>query len=257
MAGLPEISVAGDGVASDAAASAQGLNAPADSAPPPAADPGLVARAVAKAGAITGISKGDVIRGGIGVPVSVLKNELFSGSHPASPTVPSAPAGPPPAPVAHVPPPSAPVAHVPPPPGPHVPPPGPHVPPPGSHVPPSAPPRPAHIGGGTVTVRPGDSLYEIAGHRLGNPNLYPLIEAANPQAVGPDGLIVPGQVLHIPRLPALPPDTTAQVVQPGESLWEIAGGDLAQVQRIAELNHLPDPSLIQPGQVLIVPQAAL
>jgi nucleoid-associated protein YgaU len=166
--------------------------------------------------------------------------------------VPPAPAGPPPAPVPRVPPPPAP--HVPPP-GP--PPPGPHVPPPGPHVPPPPPPRPAHIGGGTVTVQPGDSLYEIAGHRLGNPNLYPLIEAANPQAVGPDGLIVPGQVLHIPRLPEVPPDATAQVVQPGESLWEIAGGDPALVQRIAELNHLPDPSLIQPGQVLIVPQAAL
>lgn len=108
-----------------------------------------------------------------------------------------------------------------------------------------------------MTVRPGDSLYQIAGQRLGNPNLYPLIEAANPQAVGPNGLIMPGQVLHIPRLPALPADVTTQVVRPGDSLWEIAGGNPALVQRIAELNHLADPSLIQPGQVLIVPEAAL
>jgi membrane-bound lytic murein transglycosylase D len=115
---------------------------------------------------------------------------------------------------------------------------------------------PPHVGGGTVTVRPGDSLYQIAGQRLGNPNLYPVIQAANPQAVGPDGRIVPGQVLRIPQLPVLPPGSTAQVVQPGESVWEIAGGDPALAGRIAELNHLEDPSLVQPGQVLIIPPAA-
>jgi nucleoid-associated protein YgaU/uncharacterized protein YukE len=241
LPGLPGTPVTGDGLDAPGPDSAapEGNPVPPDSGSPQPADPGLVSRAFAKAGAITGISKGDVIRGGIGVPVSVIKSELFSGSHPAGPAVPPPPPAPPPAPAPHV-----------------GPPPGPDV-PPGPHVPPQAPPRPAHIGGGTVTIRPGDSLYEIAGQRLGNPNLYPLIEAANPQAVGPDGLIMPGQVLHIPQLPALPPDATAQVVQPGESLWQIAGGNPALVQRIAELNHLPDPSLIQPGQVLIVPQAAL
>ena len=125
---------------------------------------------------------------------------------------------------------------------------------PAAPVPPVSPPP--HVGGGRVTVRPGDSLYQIAGQRLGNPNLYPLIQAANPQVVGPDGRIEPGQVLHIPQLPALPPGSTAQVVQPGESVWEIAGGDPALAGRIAELNHLEDPSLVQPGQVLIIPPAA-
>jgi nucleoid-associated protein YgaU len=159
-----------------------------------------------------------VIRSGVNVLPNIVKDRLFFSPSPA-PTAPHAPAAPPGAPVPPVPP-----------------------------VPP-----PPQVGGGTVTVRPGDSLYQIAGQRLGNPNLYPVIQAANPQAVGPDGRIVPGQVLRIPRLP---PGSTAQVVQPGESVWEIAGGDPALARRIAELNHLEDPSLVQPGQVLIIPPAA-
>jgi LysM repeat protein len=159
-----------------------------------------------------------VIRSSVNVLPNIVKDRLFFSPSPA-PAVPHAPTAPP----------SVPVPHVSPPP---------------------------HVGGGTVTVRPGDSLSAIARERLGNPNLYPLIQAANPQVVGPDGRIVPGQVLHIPRLPVLPPGSTAQVVQPGESVWEIAGGDPALAGRIAELNHLADPSLIQPGQVLIIPPAA-
>jgi nucleoid-associated protein YgaU len=107
-----------------------------------------------------------------------------------------------------------------------------------------------------VTVRPGDSLYQIAGQRLGNPNLYPLIEAANPGAVGPNGVIQPGQVLHIPQLPAPPPDCATLVVGAGQNLWDIAGGNPALVERIAQLNQLSDPSEIGAGQLLIVPASA-
>ncbi len=46
------------------------------------------------------------------------------------------------------------------------------------------------------------------------------------------------------------------VVQPGDSLSRIARrlyGDMEQWQAIAEANHLPDPNLILPGQVLTLP----
>jgi nucleoid-associated protein YgaU/uncharacterized protein YukE len=142
--------------------------------PPPAESAGIVTRALSQAAGVTGMTRSDVIRGAVGVPVSVLKNELFSGSRPASPAMPSAP----PAPPAPPKPPTPPAPRVP------------HV------TLPPVPPGPAQTGG-TVTVRAGDSL------------------------------------------------------------WEIAGGDPALVQQIAELNHLPDPSLIQPGQVLMIPEAAL
>jgi nucleoid-associated protein YgaU len=56
-------------------------------------------------------------------------------------------------------------------------------------------------GDGTYTVRPGDNLYDIAGRKLGDPNLWPEIQAANPQLVSAAGTpIYPGQVLRIPRL---------------------------------------------------------
>jgi hypothetical protein len=173
----------------------------------------------------------DAVRGSIGIPSGAISYHFTLGGTPTHisapnhpPTVPGAPTNLPPAP----------------------------------HVTPTPPPpqHPQHIGGGTLVVRPGDNLYNIARERLGNPNLYPLIQAANPHIVPPSDIIRPGQVIHIPSLPRPPENSVAQVVQPGDSVWEIANGNPELVQRIMELNHLRDPSLIQPGQVLIVPPAS-
>jgi nucleoid-associated protein YgaU len=122
---------------------------------------------------------------------------------------------------------------------------------------PNFPPPPppvllTQIGGGTFTVQPGDTLWQIAQERLGNPDLFPLIEAANPQ-VGANDLVSPGQVLRIPQIPAPPPGSSAVVVQPGGTLWAIAGGNEALIQKIAEINQIRDPSLIFVGQALIIP----
>jgi nucleoid-associated protein YgaU len=103
-------------------------------------------------------------------------------------------------------------------------------------------------------VRPGDTLWEIARERLGNPLLYPLIEQANPQ-IGPNALIFPGEVLHIPQIPAPPAESTVVVVRPGDTLWGISGGNEALIQEIARINHIENPSLIFVGQRLIVPPA--
>jgi LysM repeat protein len=57
------------------------------------------------------------------------------------------------------------------------------------------------------------------------------------------------------------PATTTVVVQPGESLWQIAGrvapgGDRrVTVDRLQKLNDLGS-SVVVPGQVLVVPVAA-
>jgi hypothetical protein len=56
-------------------------------------------------------------------------------------------------------------------------------------------------------------------------------------------------------------DTTAQdtqvyVVQPGDTLWDVADrvyGDGSQFQRIADSSGISDPSLIHPGQTLTIP----
>ena len=217
---VPQPSAAELAVPEPSAADPPAGGGDAQPAADPSGPPAVTGPAPSGAVSTSGRTGTVVIRSSVNVLPNIVKDRLFFSPSPAP--APHAPAAPPPVPV-----------------------------PP---VPPASPPP--QVGGGTVTVGPGDSLYQIAGQRLGNPNLYPVIQAANPQAVGPEGRIVPGQVLRIPRLPVLPPGSTAQVVQPGESVWQIAGGDPVLARRIAELNHLEDPSLVQPGQVLIIPPAA-
>jgi uncharacterized protein YukE len=190
--------------------------------------PGQILGAEGETG-IPGVTKADVVNNGVVFPVSMLKYALFGGPRPV--TLPAPQAG------------SAPVPNVP----------MPQVPglPPGTPV----PQVPPHIGGGTETVASGDTLWDIAGRRLGNPNLYPVIAKENLLPTGPDATLEPGQVLRIPVLPPSPAGSIAQVVQPGQSLSEIAGGNPELAQRIAELNNVKDPSLIYTGQVLIVPPA--
>jgi len=83
-----------------------------------------------------------------------------------------------------------------------------------------------------------------------------------PQPVGlaaPQAGAAPGPA-PVPEVPAphaagLPSRSATQVVQSGDTVIGIAGGDLALAQRIAELNHLQNWSQIYPGQVLLVPPA--
>jgi hypothetical protein len=56
------------------------------------------------------------------------------------------------------------------------------------------------MGGLHYTVKPGDTLYGITGKpeaRLGNPNLWPLVAAANAKTVKDPQLIMPGQVIQV------------------------------------------------------------
>lgn len=118
---------------------------------------------------------------------------------------------------------------------------------------PQAPTIPSHIGGGTVPVTDGQSLFDIAGEQYGNSNLYPVLQAANPNTVAADGTIQPGTHLLVPVLPKLPVNSTAQVVQPGQTLSDIAGGNVAREHQIAQLNGIANLSKVYPGQVIIVP----
>jgi len=193
----------------------------------------------------------DVGRAVTKVPFNGASNDIIKTPPSPPPAVPPVPPTPPAVPVPQFPPPPARPHPSPPAPGPGAP--GPGAPGPGAPAPHPVPPAPGHhVGGGTVTVQPGDTLWEIAKERLANPLLWPLIEQANPQ-VGPNGLIFPGQKLTIPQIPAPPTGSIVVVVQPGETLWGIADGNEALVQEIAEINQLTDPSLIFVGQTLVVP----
>ncbi len=50
-----------------------------------------------------------------------------------------------------------------------------------------------------------------------------------------------------------PPAATIYMVRPGDTLWSIARSFEIPIQRIMELNNLPAPNFIFPGQKLLIP----
>lgn len=100
----------------------------------------------------------------------------------------------------------------------------------------------------TYTVRPGDTLYRIAG-TYGT--TVSAIVAAN-NIANPD-LIYPGQVLVIPST-TTPTTQIRYVVVPGDTLYRIALRYDTTVSAIVLANNIANPDLIYPGQVLIIPR---
>ena len=82
-----------------------------------------------------------------------------------------------------------------------------------------------------------------------------MIWAANSREDPNPNLIFPGQVLQIPAVPTFPAGSTAVIVQPGETLSQIANGDQQQMAAIAELNNITTPNRLVPGRALIIPPA--
>ena len=131
-------------------------------------------------------------------------------------------------------------------------------------------------GTGTYTVRPGDSLWQIAQDRLGDGARYAEIATLNYDAPQPDGLTLtgehwlrPGWALRLPAdaSPLVPPAAvTTVVVEPGDTLWQIAQDRLGDGGRYDEIaaastavqndgHRLTDPDLIRPGWQLNLPGA--
>lgn len=135
----------------------------------------------------------------------------------------------------------------------------------------------------TVTVKRGDTLWDIAEHHLGDPMRYTEIRDLNLGRTQPDGRqlkdadwVLPGWVLLLPgdavgadsSVTATRAETAGDrttVVEPGDTLWTIAAtqlGDGARYPEIVDLNRgvpqpdgsgLTDPDLIRPGWVLRLP----
>jgi LysM repeat protein len=104
-------------------------------------------------------------------------------------------------------------------------------------------------------VRAGDTLFAIAA-RAGITwrHLAELNQLADPN------LIIAGQHLHVPP-PAGPEGlapvtrpiaSTSYTVRPGDSLFAIAQKFGTTWQHLVQLNHLPDPDLLHPGQEITV-----
>lgn len=118
-------------------------------------------------------------------------------------------------------------------------------------LPPTATPGPTDIppGGGTHTVQPGDSL-SIIGLRFGIP--WQLIAEAN-GIVGPDYVIIPGQVLTIPPIPVPSEGADFYVVQSGDTITAIALQFDVDPTDLADFNNIADWNSIKVGDILYIP----
>ena len=102
-------------------------------------------------------------------------------------------------------------------------------------------------------VRPGDTLWAIS-RRFGTT----VAELVNLNHIADPNLIYPGQVLEVPGNANTRPDAPAPglfpyTVRPGDTLWAISHRFGTTVAELVNLNHIADPNLIYPGQVLEVP----
>ena len=105
------------------------------------------------------------------------------------------------------------------------------------------------------TVQPGDTLYSIA--RLYGSTIQGIIDANN---IANPNLIYPGSVILIPveeEYLETPPGSLIYTVQPGDTLYIISLLFKISIQRILELNDIPDPSVIYPGMKVILPLEAV
>ena len=113
-----------------------------------------------------------------------------------------------------------------------------------------APSRPPSTGRGHLhTVQAGDTLTSIA-EAFGTS-----VEAiAQANSIPDIDLIFEGQVLCVPVGSDGSSVTEVHIVEPGDTLGEVAQRFGTTIEVIAELNRIPNPNLIFVGQRLLIPR---
>lgn len=111
-------------------------------------------------------------------------------------------------------------------------------------------------GATTYTVQPGDWLYKIARNLGVTPAA---LIAANPQ-INPNAVLQPGTVLNIPGAGGTGTGggdggtgAKTYTVVLGDNLFRIALNHGTNYQTLAQLNNIPAPYTVYPGQVLNLP----
>src|SRR5487761_51219 len=102
-------------------------------------------------------------------------------------------------------------------------------------------PNPGNIPGGQVTVRRGETIYQVS-QRTGAP-VRDLIDANH---LRPPYRLAAGRALVVPRTPT-------HVVQRGETLRSIAEAEGVELYSVARMNELTPPFAVTQGQVLKLP----
>ena len=116
-------------------------------------------------------------------------------------------------------------------------------------VPPPSTATTAPSGPKQYTVKPGDWLYKIARE---NGVSYRDIIAAN-LGIDPN-FLKPGQVITIPAAGVGGGEGgKTYIVKPGDNLFRIALNNGTTYQKLAELNAIPSPYTVYPGQVIKLP----
>ena len=116
-------------------------------------------------------------------------------------------------------------------------------------IPTVAPGPPPPCSGFFYTIRPGDTLFELA-QRFGT--TVSAIVAANP-GIDPARL-VPGQQICIPVQPSPPPCSGFfYTIRPGDTLFELAQRFGTTVSAIIAANPGIDPARLVPGQQICIP----
>ena len=136
----------------------------------------------------------------------------------------------------------------------------------------------------TITVERGDTLWDLAERYLGAGTRYGEIRDLNTGRAQPDGrtlvnadwimpgwtLLLPADATDVPIAAAPPrsdalPGQTVVIVQPGDTLWDIAARHLGNGERYTQIVDMnagrtqPDggrlihPDLIRPGWILVLP----
>ncbi|WP_110241674.1 LysM peptidoglycan-binding domain-containing protein [Nocardioides gilvus] len=134
-----------------------------------------------------------------------------------------------------------------------------------TRVPPASADRAPQANEELYTVKRGDSLWRIAEERLGDGARYvELVELNRDVLNGRPDFLLPGTVLKVPKVEA--PASDAYVVQPGDTLSEIAQEELGEADdypAIAEASRdtiqadgaqLTDPDHLRPGWKLTIPR---